>query len=48
VFEYENEITTINYNQSGPVASRLFKTLTDIQYGLAEDPYGWTLQIKVN
>jgi branched-chain amino acid aminotransferase len=48
VFEYEDEKITINNNQSGPVASLLFKTLTDIQYGRAEDPYGWTLQIKVN
>jgi branched-chain amino acid aminotransferase len=47
VFEYESEIITINNNQSGPVAERLFHALTDIQYGRAEDPYGWTLRIQV-
>jgi len=48
VFEYENDIVTINENRSGPVAAELFNALTDIQYGRAEDTYGWTLQVKVN
>ena len=47
IFEYESEVVTINNNRPGPVAERLFHTLTDIQYGRAEDPYGWTLRIKV-
>lgn len=47
MFEYESDIITINDNQSGPVATKLFNALTDIQYGRAPDPYGWTLQIKV-
>ena len=45
-FEYENDIVTINDNQSGPVAPELFHALTDIQYGRAADPYGWTLRVK--
>jgi branched-chain amino acid aminotransferase len=48
IFEYESEIYSINDNRSGPVATRLFEALTDIQYGRAADPYGWTLQIKVS
>lgn len=28
-------------NVAGPVATRLYRALTDIQYGRAEDPYGW-------
>jgi branched-chain amino acid aminotransferase len=32
---------TVADGQVGPVASRLYKTLTDIQYGRAEDPFGW-------
>lgn len=32
----------------GPVADRLFKHLTDIQYGRAADPYGWTYKIEIN
>lgn len=30
----------------GPVAARLLKRLTDIQYGRAEDTWGWTLAIE--
>jgi branched-chain amino acid aminotransferase len=29
-------------NVAGPVATRVYRALTDIQYGRAEDPYGWT------
>jgi len=31
----------------GPVATQLYKTLTDIQYGRVPDPYGWTHKIEV-
>ncbi len=46
MFEYRNEIFTINNNESGPVATELFNALTGIQYGRAPDPYGWTLRIS--
>lgn len=46
IFEFEDEIVTINENQSGPVATKLFNTLTDIQYGRIPDPYGWTLRLS--
>jgi branched-chain amino acid aminotransferase len=36
---------TLNDNQSGPVATALYHALTDIQYGRASDPYGWTYRI---
>jgi branched-chain amino acid aminotransferase len=36
---------TIADGKSGPVASRLFKDLMDIQYGKAEDKLGWTVKI---
>jgi len=32
---------TIGNGQVGPLTSRLFKEITDIQYGRAEDPCGW-------
>ncbi len=32
---------TIGDGQVGPLTNRLFKKITDIQYGQAEDPYGW-------
>lgn len=33
---------------TAPVANALYKGLTDIQYGRAPDPYGWTRVIKAN
>ena len=47
-FGYRDEEMIINDYQPGPVARRLFQSLTDIQYGRAEDPYGWTLQLEVD
>jgi len=32
---------TIGDGQVGFLTKRLFKKITDIQYGHAEDPYGW-------
>ena len=31
-----------------PVAQRLYRALTDIQYGRATDPYGWTRVIDAD
>ncbi len=42
----ENQVETINNNESGPVARHLYEALTDIQYGRAADPYGWTYAVK--
>ena len=42
----EDETITVNDNQPGPVARRLYGALTDIQYGRAPDPYGWTYTLK--
>lgn len=39
------EVAEINGNRPGPVAQRLYKALTDIQYGRTADPYGWTLTL---
>ena len=44
-FRYMDKDYVINDNQTGPVAQRLFDALTDIQYGRAADPYGWTQRI---
>lgn len=38
----------VNNNKSGPVASKLYKALTDIQYGRAADPYNWITRIDVD
>ncbi len=41
-FGYKDKDHVINGNEAGAVAERLFKALTDIQYGRVPDPYGWT------
>ena len=43
----EDETVILNDNEPGPVARRLYQALTDLQYGRAPDPYGWTHTIKV-
>ena len=35
----------INNNQIGELSQKLYNTLTDIQWGNIEDPFGWTIQI---
>jgi len=35
----------INNNEIGPVAQKLYDTLTSIQWGKAEDKFGWTLKV---
>jgi len=45
-FGYQGAEYVIGNGQSGPVATHLFQTLTDIQYGRIPDPYGWTMKIE--
>lgn len=47
-FGYGEKEYVINGYEVGPVAKRLYKSLTDIQFGRQEDPYGWTHQIEVH
>jgi branched-chain amino acid aminotransferase len=46
-FGTDDEDATISEGKAGPVATHLYKALTDIQYGRVADPYGWTYTIKV-
>jgi len=39
--KYNEQVITINDNQTGPVAKKYYQTITDMQYGKAEDPMGW-------
>jgi branched-chain amino acid aminotransferase len=39
--KYGEREVTVNDNQTGPVAMKYYKAITDIQYGKAEDPLGW-------
>lgn len=42
----EHHVEILNNNESGPVAQHLYQALTDIQYGRAADPYGWTYCVE--
>lgn len=37
---------TINDNKIGPTTQMLYDTLTGIQWGKLEDPYGWIVPVK--
>jgi branched-chain amino acid aminotransferase len=39
--KYGDQEITINDMKVGPLTDRLFRAVTDIQYGKAEDPKGW-------
>jgi branched-chain amino acid aminotransferase len=39
--KYKGRQITVADGQVGPLARKFFKTITDIQYGRAEDPQGW-------
>jgi branched-chain amino acid aminotransferase len=39
--KYGDRVVTIGGGKVGPMANRLYKELTDIQYGKIKDPYGW-------
>jgi branched-chain amino acid aminotransferase len=43
--KYDGREITIGDGGVGPVSARLFKELMDIQYGRAEDRFGWTLPV---
>lgn len=44
-FGFRDREYVINDYEVGPVAERLYKELTDIQFGRKDDPYGWTYQV---
>ncbi len=43
---YLGEKFIINNGEIGPLTQHLYDTLTDIQWGRVEDPFGWTVLIK--
>src|SRR5210317_859507 len=40
-----DKVITINNNQTGPVAQKLYDAITGIQYDKAEDPLGWVVPV---
>ena len=46
-FGYRGRDYALGTGEPGPVARKLLKSLTDIQYGRAPDPYDWTRVVKI-
>ena len=46
-FGYQGRDYTVGSGEPGPVARKLLMSLTDIQYGRAPDPFGWTRLVNV-
>lgn len=42
---YKGKKTVINNNEIGPVAKKIYDTITGIQSGDVEDPFGWRVQV---
>jgi branched-chain amino acid aminotransferase len=42
---YKGEYFKVGEGESGPVAAHLFKSLTELQYGLTEDPFHWRIPV---
>lgn len=42
----DGEIITINNGEMGSLTANLYETLTGIQWGKVEDPFGWTMEVK--
>ncbi|WP_054636345.1 branched-chain amino acid aminotransferase [Thalassobacillus sp. C254] len=42
---WEDKAMVINHRQTGELSRSLYDTLTSIQTGKLEDPYGWTIKI---
>ena len=42
---YKDESVIINEHRTGTFSKELFETLTSIQWGKIEDPYGWITKI---
>ena len=36
----------VSGNKIGPVAQKMYDTLTGIQYGRVEDPFGWIVKLS--
>jgi len=43
--KYNDQVITVNDNQTGPVAKKYYQAITDMQYGKAEDPMGWIVAV---
>lgn len=44
--KYGDLIMNINNNQIGELSQKLYDTMTGIQFGALEDPFGWVVSVK--
>lgn len=45
-FSWAGKVITVGGGDIGPLAQKLYDTLTGIQYGRIADPFGWTTEVK--
>ncbi|OEU50888.1 MAG: branched-chain amino acid aminotransferase [Desulfobacterales bacterium C00003060] len=43
---WKDKVLTIGDGRVGPMAQRFYKAITDIQYGRADDPFGWIVPVE--
>lgn len=43
---YKDDVVVINGGKTGDLTHKLYNTLTGIQWGRLEDPYGWIVEVK--
>ena len=44
-FMYKDKVFTVNGGKIGTLTQHLYDTLTGIQWGRLEDPFGWTMKV---
>ncbi len=42
---WQDQVLTVGDGGVGPMAQRFYEAITDIQYGRAEDPFGWIVPV---
>ena len=44
--KWGDKVMTINNNKIGPISQKIYDTMTGIQWGKLEDPFGWVVPVK--
>ncbi|MEX2601709.1 MAG: branched-chain amino acid aminotransferase [Balneolaceae bacterium] len=45
---HKGETLTISGNRPGPFSEKMYRAITGIQYGKADDPFGWTHKVDLS
>lgn len=43
--KYDELVMTIGGGKIGPISQKLYDTLTSLQWGRSEDPFGWRVKV---